>query len=187
MRVLVGTVGYQNLRNYSLGPILYPELRRILEPEVQVEELNWGPVAIAQRLEAEQEPFDRIVLVSARPDQRPEGTLSIYRWLAGLPDPQEIQARIGEAVSGVISVDNLLIVGEFFGVWPAEVFLVDVAPGPEEAGPDLRSSVKKQVPLVIDHVVRLARQGWTSGNVHPLPGNQIDGGLKITTSSQGMP
>ncbi len=157
--VLIGTVGYHNLRNHSLGPILLPELQRLPWPaEVLVEELNWGPIAVVQRLQTETS-LERVVLLGARPSSLPEGTLSLYRWVGGLPGPDEIQARIGEAVTGVISLDNLLVVGEHFQAWPPQVLVVDVAPGSEETGASLRPVVAARRPEVLDWVRRLALEG----------------------------
>ena len=76
--------------------------------------------------------------------------------MGGLPDEEMIQACIGDAVTGVISAENLLIIGEHFKIWPNEVYLVDVEPGPEEAGEELTEEVKKIVPDVIDIIRQLA-------------------------------
>ncbi len=176
-RILVGTVGYHNLRNHSIGPILLPKLRRLSwPPGVEVEELNWGPVAVAQRLQAERPPFDRIVLIGARPGELEEGTITPYRWEGGVPEPEELQARMGEAVSGVISVDNLLVVGQHRDVWPSEVYLIDVAPGlGQEEGPEPALRIKARIPRIL----RLARETALSpqnGDIDwvPLRGDELE-------------
>ncbi len=156
-RVLIGTIGYQYLRDYSVGPMLLPRLQAMAwPPGVTVEELNWGPIAVVQNLEAMAEPYDRIVLLAAREQGRAVGTLTLRRWRGGLPEPERIQDRIAEAVTGVISVDNLLVIGEHFGVWPEEVFLVDVEPGPEEAGTTLTPPVEAAMPAILETVRRAA-------------------------------
>lgn len=156
-RVLIGTVGYHCLRDYSVGPMLLPRLQATTWPSrVQVEELNWGPIAVVQRFEAEETPFNRVVLLTAREQGRPPGTLTVRRWRGGLPDKERIQARVAEAVTGVISADNLLIIGEHFGIWPGETFMIDVEPGPEEAGETLTPAVENAVPDILDAVRHLA-------------------------------
>lgn len=156
-RVLVGTVGYHCLRDYSVGPMLLPRLQEMSwPPSVEIDELNWGPIAIVQRLEAEETPFERVVLLSARDQGRPPGTLTLRRWRGGLPPDDRVQARIAEAVTGVISVDNLLVIGEHFDVWPSETFLVDVEPGPEEPGETLTPAVESTVPDILVAVRRTA-------------------------------
>ncbi|MDX1666855.1 MAG: hypothetical protein R3350_06485 [Saprospiraceae bacterium] len=160
-RVLIGTVGYHNLCNHSVGPILLPELQSISwPPGSAVEELNWGPIAIVQRLQSEKKPFERVVLLSAvEREGRQTGDISIFRWLGGLPGDDQIQACIGDAVTGVISVENLLVIGEHFKAWPEEVFLVDVEPGPEKTGPTLTPEVARKEPEILDIMTRLGRKG----------------------------
>lgn len=171
--VLIGTVGYHNLGNYSVGPLLLPELQAMdWPPGVLVEEMNWGPVAIVHRFQALEEPFKRVVLLSARPDDRPEGEVTLYRWRGTLPPSREIQQRVGEAVTGVISADNLLIIGEHFSIWPDEVFLVDVAPGPQEGGAALNEALLVRVPEILQSVRDLAL-GRISEGVKVLRGAEI--------------
>ena len=155
-RVLVGTIGYANLTNHSVGPVLNPHLRAMDWPAgVDVEEMNWGPIAIVQHLEALPYRYDRVVFLAATCADRPVGSITLRRWVGALPGPENIQARIGDAVTGVISLDNLLVIGEYFGVWPDEVIVVDVEPGPEKAGPDLSPDVASRVPHILG-VVRAA-------------------------------
>lgn len=174
-RVLIGTVGYHNLCNHSVGPILLPRLQAMQwPPQVLVEEMNWGPVAIVQRFQAETSPFERVVFLTARPDARPEGELTLYRWAGTLPSLQEIQQRVGEAVTGVISLDNLLIIGEHFSIWPSQVFVVDVAPGPEKPGSDLSDRLLARVPEILRCVHELALGTIPSSDkIMELKGSEI--------------
>jgi hypothetical protein len=154
--ILVGTIGYHNLRDFSLGPKLLPDLRAMTwPPGVVVEEMNWGPIAIVQNFQALTTPYDRVVLLVANRRQRPTGTITVYRWRGGLPPPDEIQDRVAEAVTGVISSDNLLIVGEYFKIWPEEVLIVDVEPGPEEAGDTLTPLIRERIPTILAMVQRV--------------------------------
>jgi len=156
-RVLVGTIGYHNLRDFSIGPKLLPRLRAIAWPAgVEVDELNWGPIAIVQKFEALSRPYDRLVILTATPRDRPVGTITLFRWGGGLPSNEEIQARISEAVTGVISLDNLLVIGEYFGIWPDEVIVVDVEPGPEEAGDSFSPEIEAGLPMLVATVQRAA-------------------------------
>ena len=166
-RIFIGTVGYQYLRDYSVGPLLLPRLQAMdWPPGITVEELNWGPIAVVQTFEALPEPYDRVVLRAAREQGRAPGTLTLRRWRGGLPDAERLQDRIAEAVTGVISVDNLLVIGEHLGIWPEEVFLVDVEPGVEEAGAALTPPVEAAVPQILETVRRLALAD--SGALPPL-------------------
>ena len=125
-RVLVGIVGYyQFIRGYPLGPELMARLRQRLH-EVEIREMNWGPIAIVQDFQASGAAYDRVVLVGAVDRGAPPGAVSVRRWMGGTADPLAVQLRVFEAVTGVISLDNLLVIGSHFGVWPAELITVEV-------------------------------------------------------------
>ena len=149
--ILIGTVGYHLLRNHSVGPILLPQLNaKTWNDKVVVEEMNWGPIAIVQYFQTLDTPFDRVVfLVAIERAEREIGDISVYQWLGKLPDEKQIQACVGDAATGVISVENLLVIGEFFKIWPKEVYLVDVEPGEEQAGEHLTKEVKDKIPEIL--------------------------------------
>ena len=127
-RVLIGIVGYyQFIRAYPLGPELMARLQAGSWPDgVSIKEMNWGPIAIVQDFQASAEQFDRVILVGAVDRGLPPGTLSCRRWAGGILDALAVQRRVFEAVTGVISLDNLLIIGTHFGVWPETVITVEV-------------------------------------------------------------
>lgn len=127
-RVLIGIVGYyQFIRAYPLGPELMARLQDEYWPdEISIKEMNWGPIAIVQDFQASAEKYDRVVLVGAVDRGLPTGTLSCRRWAGGSLDALAVQRRVFEAVTGVISLDNLLIIGSHFGVWPETVITVEV-------------------------------------------------------------
>lgn len=149
--ILIGTVGYHLLRNHSVGPILLPQLKaKAWNDKVAVEEMNWGPIAIVQYFQTLKIPFDRVIfLVAIERAERKIGDISIYQWLGQLPSEKQIQACVGDAATGVISVENLLVIGEYFKIWPKEVFLVDVEPGEEQAGEHLTAEVDEKIPEIL--------------------------------------
>jgi len=156
-RVLIGTVGYFNLRDYSIGPNLLPKLKNMdWPPGIEVDELNWGPIAVVQNFQSLAAPYQKVVILTARTANRKPGTITLRRWSGGLPDAENIQARVSEAVTGVISVDNLLIIGEHFQIWPNEVYIIDVEPGIEEMGDHFTPEVEAVVPRVLEMVRRVA-------------------------------
>ena len=128
MRTLIGIVGYYGfVRGYPLGPELMERLRARPRPgEIEIREMNWGPIAIVQDLQAQADKPVRVVLVGALDRGLPAGTVSCRRWVGGSLDTAAVQRRIFEAVTGVISLDNLLVIGAHFGVWPAETFTVEL-------------------------------------------------------------
>ena len=154
MRVLVGGVGYRNLRDGSVGPWVADTLAEQAPNGVEVEDLSYGPVQILHNLQ-DRPPYDRLVLVGAVSRGREPGTVERYRWGGELPPPDEIQERVGEAVTGVISLDNVLVVVGAFGGLPDDVRVVEVEPADEGWGEGFSPDVQASLPEVVEAV-------WTS-------------------------
>lgn len=117
MRTLVGIVGYYGfVRGYPLGPELMERLRVL--GGIEIREMNWGPVAIVQDFQSWTDPPERVVLVGALDHGEAHGSVRCRRWAGGALVAEEVQQRMFEAVTGVISLPNLLVIGEQFGIWP---------------------------------------------------------------------
>lgn len=126
-RIVIGIVGYyQFIRGYPLGPELMERLQVGPWPDgTEIREMNWGPIAIVQDFQAKSEKPERVVLVGAVDRGLQPGTVSCRRWAGDKLDSLEVQRRVFEAVTGVISLDNLLIIGGHFNVWPDELITVE--------------------------------------------------------------
>ena len=171
MRTLIGGVGYSYLRDGSFGPLVAADLGRQAWPDgVLVEDLSYGPIAVMQRLQDADPPFDRLVLVAAVRRGRVPGTVSVYRWDRRLPDPHEIQARVGEAVTGVISLDNVLVVVGFFNALPDDVSVVEVEPEDEGWGDGMSEALQAVRPRVMEAVRAIATDAAaTHPEMRPTP------------------
>ena len=156
MRVLVGGVGYRYLRDESVGPWAVEQLAPRATVEVEVEDLGYHPVGFVQNLQ-EREPYDRIVLVGAVRRGRPAGTVDVYRWDRVLPDRDAIQERVAEAVTGVISLDNLLIVTHALGELPEDVRVVEIEPGEEGWGEGFSEVIEERLDDVLEAAWTLTR------------------------------
>lgn len=160
VRVLVAGVGYRNLRDHSVGVAVVDLLAtRSWSGDVVVEDLSYGPVAVVQRLEDEpaERAFTLAVFVgSVARGLRPPGTVTAYRWDGMLPDAEHVQAAVTEAVTGVIALDNTLIVARHFGALPAVVCVVEVEPEVEAFGDAFSPSVEAAFEPVCALVTRLA-------------------------------
>ena len=128
MSTVVGIVGYfQFLRGYPLGPELMTRLRTAPWAKgLDIREMNWGPIAIVQDFQAQSVRPDRVVLIGAVDRGLPSGTVSCHRWVGGTLDPLAVQRRVFEGVTGVISLDNLIVIGAHFGVWPDDLLTVEM-------------------------------------------------------------
>ena len=106
-RVLIAGVGYRNLRDHSIGPLMVDRLSGRAfggEAHVSVEDLSFGPIAVVQRLEDDlpANPFALAIFVAGYPRAplREPGTLACYRWDGVLPDSEEVQRAVS-ATAGI--------------------------------------------------------------------------------------
>ncbi len=136
--ILLAGVGYSHLSDVSFGPVLVERLRKSSWPDfVTIEDFSYGPIGVLMRLEDEPVPFERAVFAGATERGRPPGTLNIYRWERGPDDPEQVQARIAEAVTGVIGIENLLVIADHFGVLPVNTTVIELEPVEREWGMDM--------------------------------------------------
>jgi len=145
MRVLVGGVGYRFLRDNAVGVILTDQLAASATDEIEIEDLGYHPIGFIFNLQ-ERPAYDRIVLVAGIARGREPGTVTTYRWDHALPSPKEIQNRVSEAVTGTISLDNLLIITEAFGAFPDDVRVVEIEPADETWGEGFSPEVEAKLP-----------------------------------------
>lgn len=155
MRTLIGGIGYGNLSDLSFGPLLIERLEKQSWPDgVEVEDLSYGPVFIMHSLD-EREPFDRMILIAAVARGGEPGEIRQYRWTSQLPHRDEVQARVVEAVTGVISLENLLVVTSWFGKLAPDVVVIEVEPLHEEFGQTLSEELESALDSVTVEVQRL--------------------------------
>ena len=153
MNILLAGIGYTNLSDLSFGRVLHDRIAAMPWPEaVHVEDLNYGPIMIYQWFEEARTKFDKAIFVSAAKRGRKPGSLEVYRWSPGAISDAEIQARIEEAVTGVISLDNLLIICRHFAVLPDDVTVVEVEPARDDWGEQFSPVVSGRVQEAIDAV-----------------------------------
>jgi hydrogenase maturation protease len=157
MRVLVGGVGYRNLRDGSLGPWVADRLAErarageMAAIEVEVEDISYHPVGLSQNLE-ERPAYDRLVLVGAVRRGRRPGTIHAYRWDGELPDAEEVQARVSEAVTGVISLENTLVVCGALGGLADDVRVVEVEPADDGWGEGFSPELERMLSEILETV-----------------------------------
>lgn len=128
--VLIGIVGFSPVIDcYPLGPKLMDRLKAQLAnyPEVEVENMTWSPIHVVQRFQDEGAIRPRrVVLVGAAAVSLAPGRVDHFRWIGGTVPAAAMQERIYEAVTGVVDLENTLIIGSHFGVWPEQVYCVEV-------------------------------------------------------------
>jgi hydrogenase maturation protease len=142
--VLVGGVGQLYQGDLDLGRLAVERLAaEPLGSNVLVEELHYGAVAVAQRL---QELRPRaLVLVGAVARGRPPGEVE-RRPIRDLRlPPERVQQAIGDAVTGYVTLDLLVEVAAGLGALPARTTAIEVEPA--QTGPAERLSEQAQAAL----------------------------------------
>lgn len=170
MRALIGGVGYPDLSDHSLSWAVVGMLEsRTLPAGVVVEDVSYNPVAVAQRLDDEPDGdrYGLLVLVSAIARGRQPGTVTTYRWDRQLPCDDEIQRAVTDAVTGIIYLDNTLVVVRHLGALPGRVVVVEVEPLVEAFGSPMSGPVTAQLETVCEAAVRYAADPG-AGDALPL-------------------
>jgi hydrogenase maturation protease len=177
VRVIVAGVGYRNLRDHSVGVEVADRLEgSVGDGTVVVEDLSYNPIAVVQRLDDEpsEQRFERAVVVAAveRAGRAP-GTVAAYRWDGVLPPADEIHRAVTEAVTGVIALDNTLVVTRHFGALPEDVVVVEVEPAVHEFGDTFSEIIARQLDTICTLVQTLATSAEA---VERLPRRPLGGG-----------
>lgn len=165
--LLIAGVGYSHLGDLSFGPHIVERLRALLWPDdVVVEDFSYGPISILHWFEeCPGGRFERAVFVGAMERGRTPGTLVSYEWIPRPLDPDDVQARVAEAVTGVISLDNLLIIAQHFDLLPRETTVIEMEPVDTEFGLALSQAGQEcleEATTWIRHAIR--DRATTAGN-----------------------
>lgn len=151
MTVLVGGVSELFQSDLDLGRLAIERLQpEDLGRDVLVEELHYGAVAVVQRLQ-DVRP-DTLVLISAvRRDRRP-GTVERRR----IDPPQltapQLQAAVGDAVTGYVHLDLIVDVATGLGALPRRTIAVEVEPEKTSSGEGLTESAQAGLGVALDLV-----------------------------------
>lgn len=149
MRTLIGAIGYRNLRDHSAAFAVVERLSaEDLAPDIVLEDVSYNPIALVQWLDEQtaDKKFDRIILVSAvTRDARAPGTVTSYEWSGTLPSNELIQQAIAEAVTGVIALDNTVVIAAYFGALPKLLTIVEIEPERHEFGSEFSPAVERAI------------------------------------------
>lgn len=160
MRTLIGAVAYRTLRDHSSPFAVLERLERLpAGPDVVIEDVSYNPIAVVQWLQEQQggARFDRVVLVAAveRAGRAP-GTVSAFRWDGVLPPDDLVQQAVTDAVTGIIAVENTVIVAGYFRALPSEVAIVEIEPIDHAFGFELSPAVEAAIEPACAIAARLA-------------------------------
>ena len=130
MKVLIAGVGHPNLKDLSFGQVLLPHLKKQdWAKEFDLENLSFGAIAVLQWFQDHPGKYDRVVFVSAAERMgRAPGTLDVTDWDFAPLDEEVVQECVAESVTGIISLDNLMIILQYFKALPGEVEVIEIEP-----------------------------------------------------------
>jgi hypothetical protein len=183
MRVLIGGIGYRFQGDLSFGLHVSDALgTEALPGHVEVMDLGYGALYVAQDLAGADPPFTRVVLVSAAARGREPG---LYEGLGaattaaaatgpstsaatsavageaagglpGLYGPDGVQERILEAGAGVIDLDHVLVIGAHFDAFPPDLRVIELEPTGQDRGDGLSELAARLLPEAMARARRAA-------------------------------
>lgn len=172
--ILLAGVGYSHLSDLSFGPFVVERLRQMSWPEdVQIEDFSFGPIGVLMRLEDEPAKFERAFFIGAVERDRAPGTLQVYRWEGVPDDPEQVQARIAEAVTGVIGLENLLVITDHFGVLPSDTTVIELEPVEREWGLEMSRLAQRRLEEAVARIRAEVHESAapSSNGLHPVTGS----------------
>ncbi len=144
MTILVGGVaelfqGDLDLGRHAVERLLQdPVDRHRSGPDVVVEELHYGAVAVAQRIQ-DLGPRTLILLAGVQRD-RPAGSVHRHRVAAPTSSAAELQGAVADAVTGYVGLELVVEVASALGVLPARTVAIEVEPESVAPGDGLSDS-----------------------------------------------
>lgn len=159
MTILVGGVSQLYQGDLDVGRRAVAQLEDAdLGTDVLVEDLFYGALAVAQRLE-ELRP-DVFVLVGAERRGRPPGTVERRRVEPAEVAPDEFQASMADAGTGWVSIDLLVTVAAGLRALPSRTIAFEIEPATvaptEQLSPQAANALERAVELVRVEVRRCA-------------------------------
>ncbi|MDP9379376.1 MAG: hypothetical protein M3Q29_04360 [Chloroflexota bacterium] len=164
--ILVAGVGYWDLSDLSFGPKLVERLQGMEWPdEVRIEDFSYAPIPNLDWFEESPgNKFERAILAGAVERGREPGTLVTYNWVPGPLDPGDVQDRVAEAVTGVISLENLVVVAQHFDLLSPRTTVIELEPMDKEWGQELSPLGEERLEQAVRWIQREVRSHHARGN-----------------------
>ncbi len=154
VRVLVAGVGYPNLSDVSVGPVLSERLSRVPMPEgVDVQDFSFGAIDAVHRLR--EAGYGRAIFFGAVDRGDAPGTIRRYPW-EGVYDPEVVQGHVVEAAQAVIGLETTLMVTGYFQALPEDTCVFEVEPKDfsygETFSPEVEAAVDRLQEMLMNEV-----------------------------------
>jgi hydrogenase maturation protease len=156
-RVLIGGVGYRWQRDGSFGLVVCDRLAEMdLPVGVEAADLGYGAIYAAQDIAYAEPPYTRLILIGGVERERERGRLYPRRIEKIEVGPDEMQARMAEAGGGVIDMDHLLAIAQYFNALPADVLVLELEPVDTRGGDVLSPPAAALLPVALEWALREA-------------------------------
>lgn len=150
--VLVAAFGHAWLGDQAFGLRVLDRLASCpAAAGLRLEDWSFGTITAFQRLQA-LEAAQAVFVAAVRRGREP-GTLHVSAAPPIRPPPEEVHARIADSVMGMVSVDNLLAMGRYYGALPRRVTLVEAEPVDETWGDRLSPTLAALVGPAVDAIL----------------------------------
>ena len=149
---IVAGIGHAWLGDEAFGLKVVAALRaRGVPPHVELADWSFGTIAAFQRLCEGR--YASAVFVASAARERPTGVLYKHRAEDPLPPVAEIHGRIADCVMGLVNLDNLLVIGRYYGVLPPRVMVVEAEPVDCGWGDQLSPALADLVPRAVSEIL----------------------------------
>jgi hydrogenase maturation protease len=153
VRTLIGGVGYRWQGDASFGLAATDAMAQLEWPEnVEIADLGYGAIYVAQDLRDASPPYTKLFLLTSTARDRTPGSLTSYKYVPPVHNQEELQERIREAGAGVIDIDHLLYIADYFQALPEEVFVYEVEPVDSQGGENLTHEAATLLEDVVDEI-----------------------------------
>jgi hypothetical protein len=153
--VLVGGVGQLYQGDLDVGRVLLDRLGDLGEG-VAAEELHYGAVAVAQRIE-DLAPHT-LIIAGAEARGRAPATVERRRVTPSALSAEDVHGAVSDAVQGYVAIDLVLDVANGLGVLPPRVVVVEVEPLRTGSDPSLSPEVEDALAEMAELVRAEARR-----------------------------
>jgi hypothetical protein len=144
--VLVGGVAQLYQGDLDVGRVLLERLGD-LPRGVAAEELHYGAVAVAQRLE-DLAPHT-LILIGGEVRGRPPATVERRRVEPEALSPEDVHGAVSDAVQGYVAIDLVLDVANGLDALPPRVVTIEVEPVRTASDPTLSDEVEAAIPELL--------------------------------------
>ncbi len=170
LRTLIAGVGHRFWGDRSAGPLWVDRMGGLDWPaDVVLDDYSFGALAMTQQLQAA--PYDRVAFVTAEERGRAPASLHWKRHIPQPSDPEHVQACVGEAGGGVVAIDLLLVIADYYQALPADTWVLEIEPADASWGDELSPRVDGLYPRAVEvlrefaHAEHMADQKAASGKI----------------------